>query len=60
MIDIDDMTAIQSKLAEELAEGQRLSDAHFDALVARRKELGLSLICTADELYSTPMPEGHQ
>ncbi len=59
MIDIDEMTALQAALAAELAEGQRLSNAHFDALVARREELGLSLICTADELYSTPMPEGY-
>ncbi len=59
MIDIDEMTALQAALAAELAEGQKLSNSHFDALVAQREELGLPLICTADELYSTPMPEGY-
>lgn len=51
---------IQAKIAKEITEGERLRNLDIDAKVARRKELGLSLICTVDELDATPMPEGYR
>lgn len=35
--------------------GGDLRDADIDAKVARRQELGLSTVCTPDELDATPM-----
>jgi hypothetical protein len=53
------MKTLQELLAIELAEGEAIRSADIDAKVARRKELGLSLVCTADELDATPMPDGY-
>lgn len=36
-------------------QGQDLRDADIAAKITRRLELGLSLVCTADELDATPM-----
>jgi hypothetical protein len=49
------MEEIQKKLADELAQGQALLDAHRERIVKRREELGLSLVCTYEEFHSTPM-----
>lgn len=51
---------IQALLAAELAVGEAIRNADVDAKIARRKELGLSLICTLDELDATPMPEDYK
>lgn len=45
----------QRRLAEEIAEGSAARLADIERKVQRRKELGLSLICTAHELDATPM-----
>jgi hypothetical protein len=48
---------MQERLAEEVARGDAARLADIEAKVARRKKLGLSLFCTADELDATPMEE---
>lgn len=45
----------QKRIAEDLAKGEALRHADIEAKIARRKELGMPLICTADELDATPM-----
>jgi len=45
----------QRIIAEEIAEGDAARLADIERKVQRRKELGLSLFCTADELDATPM-----
>lgn len=39
----------------DLLKGEDLRSADIDAKIARRQELGLSTVCTADELDATPM-----
>jgi hypothetical protein len=53
---IDEM---QKKLEDEWSRGEAIRQADIDAKIARRTELGLPLVCTIDELDSTPMPEGY-
>ncbi len=45
----------QRKLAETLAKGEQARLEDIERKVQRRKELGLSLVCTADDLDATPM-----
>jgi hypothetical protein len=49
------MEEIQKKLAEDLEKGQALLDADRELIIKRREKLGLSLFCTYEEFYSTPM-----
>lgn len=51
----EQMEEIQRILAEELTTGQALLDADRERIIKRREELGLSLTCTYEEFYATPM-----
>ncbi len=52
------MKEIQALLAEEIAQGEALRAADIERKIARRKELGLSLVCTVDELGATSFHDG--
>jgi hypothetical protein len=50
---------MQKRLEDDWSKGEAIRQADIEAKIARRTELGLSLVCTIDELDSTSMPEGY-
>ncbi len=54
-VETDNNTAVANLgVSWDILRGEDLSKADLDTKIARRKELGLSLVCTADELDATP------
>ncbi len=58
MIDPDYLYYGQRRIAEDIRQGEALRAADIERKIARRKELGLSLVCTVDELDATPFHDG--